>query len=283
MQHLSILVRPTDDAGWTATVQQMPSLQAVGKTHDEALINAQVIALRWMAEQIEQRSLPPIEFSIARETQKQTYGLAYQKAVALLDSVSFLGDQPKDQRLAVMKSIAAVQELLATMGISGRLTTPFMQLVAALRDLEHGTVDPILEPSPRPQNKPPDPSRSWVVRAGLAIALEARYRLGMTLSEAADLVANDAHQLGLRVAGAKREHVPPAGRIVQLRKDLMSHRAGPGQGLHILIWDSFLRLAQKIDAELEPMRTEQLEQLYSAAMTLAASRGVLTMGGNTHP
>jgi len=52
-------VEREEDGGWLAEVLQMPGAVAFGETRDEALRNAEALALRMLADRVEQRELPP--------------------------------------------------------------------------------------------------------------------------------------------------------------------------------------------------------------------------------
>ena len=64
---LSIESEREDDGRWLAEVPQLPGVLAYGKTRDEALSKAQVLALRVLAERLEhgEGSPEPISISIA--------------------------------------------------------------------------------------------------------------------------------------------------------------------------------------------------------------------------
>ena len=51
------------DGRWFAEVPQLPGVLCYGKTADEAMAKAEVLALRAMAERLEQGESRPVEFS----------------------------------------------------------------------------------------------------------------------------------------------------------------------------------------------------------------------------
>lgn len=53
------------DGRWIAEVPQIPGVLCYGKSADEAMAKAEVLALRTMAERLEQGEPRPVEFSIS--------------------------------------------------------------------------------------------------------------------------------------------------------------------------------------------------------------------------
>jgi predicted RNase H-like HicB family nuclease len=53
------------DGRWIAEVPQLPGVLCYGQTADEAMAKAEVLALRAMAERLEQSESRPIEISIS--------------------------------------------------------------------------------------------------------------------------------------------------------------------------------------------------------------------------
>ena len=64
---LNLEVEREDDGRWLAEVPQLPGALAYGSTPDEAMARAEALALRALAEQLEQREAKPrpIHFAIA--------------------------------------------------------------------------------------------------------------------------------------------------------------------------------------------------------------------------
>jgi len=53
------------DGRWIAEVPQLPGVLCYGKTANHAMSKAEVLALRAMAERLEQSESPPVEISIS--------------------------------------------------------------------------------------------------------------------------------------------------------------------------------------------------------------------------
>ena len=53
------------DGRWLAEVPQLPGVLCYGKTADEAMARAEVLALRAMAERLEQGESPPVAINIS--------------------------------------------------------------------------------------------------------------------------------------------------------------------------------------------------------------------------
>lgn len=53
-----------DDGRWLAEVPQLPGVLAYGKSADEAMSKAEVLALRVLAEQLEHGETRPLDISI---------------------------------------------------------------------------------------------------------------------------------------------------------------------------------------------------------------------------
>lgn len=67
--NLSIETEREDDGRWIAEVPQLPGVLAYGATQDEAMIKAEALALRGIAEQLEhgERRAIPVTISIPAE------------------------------------------------------------------------------------------------------------------------------------------------------------------------------------------------------------------------
>ena len=273
LNHLSIKVQRDVNGQWLAEVQQIPTLRSYCQNHEGAIAKVQVLALHWLAEQIEQGKMKPLEFSIAVREATQSIGSAFQEAVVRLEGATALSFDPKTQRDGAMVAVAAARELLCAMGIPTHILSPLMQLVMALQDLKHGTIAPILKPEEKPQNKPLDSTAAWTVRAFLAAALEARIRMGEQVELAAARVAKDAKAYKVSVVGAKRESAPDARRIIQLRKDFRRPTgAGPRQGHHLHAWRTIVQSAEEAARKPATERLAELEQIYWTAILLAADQ-----------
>jgi predicted RNase H-like HicB family nuclease len=57
-----------DDGRWLAEVSQLPGVLAYGKTADEAMAKAEVLALRVLAERLEHGEVRAIDISISIPT-----------------------------------------------------------------------------------------------------------------------------------------------------------------------------------------------------------------------
>lgn len=53
------------DGRWIAEIPQLPGVLCYGVTSEEAMAKAEVLALRAMAERLEQHELRPVEISIS--------------------------------------------------------------------------------------------------------------------------------------------------------------------------------------------------------------------------
>jgi predicted RNase H-like HicB family nuclease len=54
-----------DDGRWLAEVRELPGVLTYGKTKDEAIVKAETLALRVIAERLEQGEAAPTSISIA--------------------------------------------------------------------------------------------------------------------------------------------------------------------------------------------------------------------------
>jgi len=66
--HLSIETEIEDDGRWIAEVPQLPGVLVYGSTPEEASARAEVLALRVLAERLEQGEAKPVEISISLAT-----------------------------------------------------------------------------------------------------------------------------------------------------------------------------------------------------------------------
>lgn len=270
--HLRIVLSRADiGAEWCAEVQNdgqpIPELNRRGATAGKATASAQVAALLWIARCIESGQLEPLEFSISIGVPNRTPEQSYQEAVARLGIASGWYLEPDHQQKAVQASLATTSRFLHDMGFDGWLLSPLDRLSTALEGLASGTVDPILKPGAR-SGKPSDPISAWTARAALAAAVEVR-KLYMRepLRKAAARVVADAAKLNIRIEGAKRESLPDAKRLIQLRKDFRSSKSSaPKEGLPRHVWDTTIRRAAEAAHDLEPRRTAVLNAVYQATM-----------------
>jgi hypothetical protein len=96
----------------------------------------------------------------------------------------------------------------------------FHELSSALRDLNRGTVHPLLQPT-RTDNRPPEPSGLWRARACGVLALEALICSGRTPADAAAEIARKFPHLS-HLAGARSNAF---GRtVLNWRKEFHSKR-----------------------------------------------------------
>lgn len=65
MMNYSIDTEREDDGRWIAEVSSLPGVMAYGKTIEEAQTNAQVLALRVIADQLEHGEARPIDIRIS--------------------------------------------------------------------------------------------------------------------------------------------------------------------------------------------------------------------------
>ena len=66
--HLRIETELEDDGRWIAEVPQLPGVLAYGATAEEASAKAEILALRVLAERLEQGEAKPVEISISLAT-----------------------------------------------------------------------------------------------------------------------------------------------------------------------------------------------------------------------
>jgi len=62
---LTIETEREDDGRWIAEVPELPGVLAYGTTEEEAMANAEILALRVLAEQLEQGEARPIPITIS--------------------------------------------------------------------------------------------------------------------------------------------------------------------------------------------------------------------------
>lgn len=63
--NFSIECELEDDGRWIAEVTQLPGVMCYGNTADDAMAKAEVLALRAMAEHLEQSGSRPVEINIS--------------------------------------------------------------------------------------------------------------------------------------------------------------------------------------------------------------------------
>jgi predicted RNase H-like HicB family nuclease len=63
--NFSIECEVETDGRWLAEVPQLPGVLCYGQTADEAMAKAEVLALRTMAERLEQNETRPVEINIS--------------------------------------------------------------------------------------------------------------------------------------------------------------------------------------------------------------------------
>jgi predicted RNase H-like HicB family nuclease len=63
--NFSIECEEEADGRWLAEVPQLPGVLCYGQTADEAMAKAEVLALRTMAERLEQNETRPVEINIS--------------------------------------------------------------------------------------------------------------------------------------------------------------------------------------------------------------------------
>jgi len=63
--HLSIEIELEDDGRWIAEITQLPGVLAYGATPDEASVQAEILALRVLAERLEHGEAKPVEIRIS--------------------------------------------------------------------------------------------------------------------------------------------------------------------------------------------------------------------------
>lgn len=63
--NLTLECEREEDGRWLAEVQELPGALAYGNTPDEAMAKAEALALRVLAERLEQGEVRPIEINIS--------------------------------------------------------------------------------------------------------------------------------------------------------------------------------------------------------------------------
>jgi predicted RNase H-like HicB family nuclease len=63
--HLKIELGREDNGRWIAEIPQLPGVMVYGATADEASARVQILALRVLAERLEQGEAKPVEISIS--------------------------------------------------------------------------------------------------------------------------------------------------------------------------------------------------------------------------
>jgi len=63
--NLTIEIEREEDGRWLAEVPQLPGVLAYGPTAEEAVRNAEALALRVLAERLEQGEAKPVDISLA--------------------------------------------------------------------------------------------------------------------------------------------------------------------------------------------------------------------------
>jgi predicted RNase H-like HicB family nuclease len=73
--NLSIECEREEDGRWIAEIMQMPGAMAYGATCDEAMARAEVVALRAIADQIEQGEAKALDMSISLAVRTPSFNL----------------------------------------------------------------------------------------------------------------------------------------------------------------------------------------------------------------
>ncbi len=108
---LSIWIQRDADGNWLAEVQQIPTLRAHAQSHEDAIARVQVLLLRWVAEQIEEGKVKPLEFSVAIRNETQSIGSAFQEAVARFRGAAALSFDRKTQREGAQIAVGLSHEI----------------------------------------------------------------------------------------------------------------------------------------------------------------------------
>ena len=66
--NLSIETEQEDDGRWIAEVPELPGVLAYGRTEDEAMVKAETLALRVLAERLENGESKPVAVNISLPT-----------------------------------------------------------------------------------------------------------------------------------------------------------------------------------------------------------------------
>jgi hypothetical protein len=97
-------------------------------------------------------------------------------------------DPKKNRRDRIMTAIVLLGKFLAETGCDLKHVQELFELVSALKDLERGSVAPLLQPA-QIWNRAPESSHIWRRRAHVAAGVKALTADGLTLNQAGDEAA----------------------------------------------------------------------------------------------
>jgi hypothetical protein len=137
-----------------------------------------------------------------------------------------------DRRGSWIAAVGAVWRFLDKLGHDdpGHLKAPFAALAGALRDLDHGTIDPGLKPARKNTGKktgrPPDPLSVALVRPLAAAWMHFLVQAGRPKPDAGKAVARALIRQGFRPGRKGNVSIAEAGRTVAKWRERLEEGAG---------------------------------------------------------
>lgn len=127
---------------------------------------------------------------------------------------------PDHGRASICHALLAISDYIsAIMPQRPDLVHPLRELLYGLKDLDRGTVVPLLEPA-EINHRPPNSYSDELLRADAAVLMELKYQAGAERKVAADMVARRLNRLGYRDGGS-----PITGKRVAAWRDKLSKMA----------------------------------------------------------
>jgi hypothetical protein len=110
---------------------------------------------------------------------------------------------PKDDRAGYVRALKGFSDFVKAIG-SPKYQRPLFRLAQALKNLDHGAVDPLLKPVETGGTKRHNVTSIWCARADVAVGVFALSYAGLTRKEAAEKAAKEFPAIS-RLAGVKRQ------------------------------------------------------------------------------
>ena len=163
-------------------------------------------------------------------------------------------NSPEEERLRYIFALTKISQFLKKVLSSKISSKRIYELAVALEDLDHGRVDPLLNPSSPSTSA--SPTRIWCERARVAVALHAYINAGLNRQQAAKKLASKFPELGKLAAFERGYHVSSTttkilGWYDEFRKPIDKSRIKNETARY-----TFEQGQQLIPAQVEPAQVE---------------------------
>jgi hypothetical protein len=114
-----------------------------------------------------------------------------------------LGQLSENSRLAAITALEAILTFIDSVPEWERqnFESPIWALLAALDDLNHGRVHPMLAPNPNVHNRKPDSAVRKIAKSHAVICVDVLRRSGVSVTEACRVVAQELQQHNFPLGG----------------------------------------------------------------------------------